>query len=71
MRAEKKIDTSRTHVVKRGDKWAIRKEGSKRVIRLYDSREEAIKSARKRNKKEGDIVIHKKDGSIFRWEKSI
>ena len=35
------------HVVVRGEKWAVRRTGSKRVTRLFDTKEEALNLARK------------------------
>ena len=58
------------HVIKRQDRWAVRKHGAGRVSKIYQSKEEAVKSAKKLKRKGCDLVIHKKDGSIQRWEES-
>jgi hypothetical protein len=58
------------HVIKRQDRWAVRKHGASRVSKIYQSKEEAVKGAQKLKRKGYDLVIHKKDGSIQRWEES-
>jgi hypothetical protein len=61
---------SRAHIIKRGSGWAIKKEGALRATKIYSSKEEAIKDARKLKSYGLDLIIHKKDGSIEKWEKS-
>jgi len=60
----------RTHVVKRESGWAVKKEGAKRATKVYQTKEEAVKGAQKDRDSGSDVVIHKKDGSIQKWEKS-
>lgn len=60
----------RTHVVKRDSGWAVKKEGTQRASRVFKTKEEAVKGAQKYKKSGSDVVIHKKDGSIQKWEKS-
>jgi hypothetical protein len=67
--AKKKLTPKRTHVVKRESGWAVKKEGAKRATKVYTTKEQAVKGAEK-TRKSGDVVIHKKDGSIQRWVKS-
>jgi hypothetical protein len=61
------IEKSRTHVVKRESGWAIKKEGMKRALKTYKTKEEAIKDAKKTKNDESVLIIHKKDGSIQKW----
>ena len=61
---------SRAHVVKRESGWAVKKEGAKRANRIYSTKEEAVRGAQKLKEKGSDIVIHKRDGSIEKWQKS-
>ena len=61
---------SRTHIIWRGRKWAIKNEGTKRAYRLIKSKNDAIKLAKSYIKPGYDLVIHNKDGSIDKWEKS-
>ncbi len=58
----------RVHVIKRKDRWAVRKHGASRASKIYHSKEEAVRGAQKLKGKGYDLVIHKKDGSIQRWE---
>lgn len=53
------------NVVPRDDKWAVRKTGSDRVTRKFDTKEEAIEVAREfaRNQK-ADLNIFGRDGWI-------
>lgn len=62
--------TKRVHVIKRDEGWAIKKEGASRATRIYKSKAEAVEKAQKFKKSGYDLVIHNKDGSIQRWEKS-
>ncbi len=65
-----KQSPKRTHVVKRDSGWAVKKEGAKRASKVYTTKEEAVKGAQIDKKSGRDLVIHKKDGSIQKWEKS-
>ena len=53
------------HVVPRYNKWAVRKTGSDRVTRKFDTQQEAIKVARgfARNQRT-EVYIHGRDGRI-------
>ena len=53
------------HVVPRDNKWAVRKTGSDRVTRKFDTQREAINVAREfaRNQKT-ELYIHGRDGRI-------
>lgn len=53
------------HVVPRGDKWAVRKAGAKRVTRRFNTQQEAIEAARGiAQKQEGEVVIFGQDGRV-------
>lgn len=46
-------------------KWRVRKQGSNKTIKYFDTQAEAIEFAKDLAKKaDGHIVIHKRDGSI-------
>ncbi len=60
----------RVHVIARDDGWAVKKEGLSRASRLTRTKGEAVDSARTLKKSGHDIVVHRKDGSIEKWEKS-
>ncbi|MCK4763487.1 MAG: DUF2188 domain-containing protein [Candidatus Aminicenantes bacterium] len=64
---EKKI----AHVIKRGKRWAIVKHNAGRASKIYELKEEAIKNARKLKKTGHDVVIHKWDGTVEKWENAV
>ena len=53
------------HVVPRDSKWAVRKSGSNRVTRKYETQQEAIDAAREiaRNQRT-EVYIHGRNGRI-------
>ena len=59
------MDRKGQHVVPRGDKWAVRKTGSDRVTRKFETQREAIDVAREfaRNQKT-ELYIYGRDGRI-------
>ena len=61
---------SRVHVIKRSDGWVIKKEGTQRASRKFETKEEAITNAKSYKTSGHDLVIHKKDGTIEKWSKS-
>lgn len=56
---------SNQHVVPYNDKWAVKKEGSEKVTRIYDNQSDAIEYAKEiaKNQK-SELIIHGKDGEI-------
>ena len=64
-----KASSKRVHIISRKDGWAIKKQGASRASRIYQNKETAIKNAQKLRKTGHDVIIHKKDGSIQKWEK--
>ena len=62
--------SQRVHVIKRGEGWGMLKEGTSRVSYVYTTKQEAIEEGREFKELGYDLVIHKKDGSIQRWEKA-
>ncbi len=59
------MTTKNQHVVPRGDKWAVRKEGAERVTRHFDTQREAIEVARGLARNQGgEVFIHGRDGRI-------
>jgi hypothetical protein len=60
--------TERVHVISRKDGWAVKKEGNTKASKLFDKKEAAVEGARKLSKGH-DIIVHKKDGSIQKWER--
>lgn len=55
----------RIHVMSRGNKWAVIKDVNNRASKICDTKIEAIDEARKLN---GDVIVHKKNGTVESWE---
>lgn len=62
---------NRIHVVSHKDGWAVKREGSSKASGVYGGKDVAISKARSLAKKGAaiDVVIHKKDGTIQKWDK--
>ncbi|NQS98887.1 MAG: DUF2188 domain-containing protein [candidate division Zixibacteria bacterium] len=60
----------RVHVISRKNGWAVKLEGASRASRVYNKKESAVEGAKKMAPKGHDIVVHKKDGTIQKWEKA-
>ena len=60
---------SRSHIIKRKEGWAVKKQGNQNATRVFPTQDEAIRSARNM-KASSEIVIHRKDGSIRDWIKN-
>ena len=57
------------HVVALSGAWAVRKEGSLRASRVFDSKSQAEDWARTASRQTGsELVIHRKDGMVERIE---
>jgi len=67
--SSKNRSSSRVHIISREDGWAIKKEGNTRATKVYENKDTAIKNARKLIEQGHDVIVHKKDGSIQKWEK--
>ncbi len=65
-----KSTSKRVHVISRKDAWAIKKQGASRATKIYKKKDTALREARKMCKIGYDVIVHKKDGSIQKWEKS-
>jgi uncharacterized protein YdaT len=60
----------RVHVISRKDGWAVKKEGNTKASKVFDRKEAAVEGAKKLSKGHSDVIVHKKDGSIQRWERA-
>ena len=58
----------RVHVIARDRGWAVKREGASRAARVHDSKEAAVRHAKSIPRQ--DVVVHRKDGSIQKWERS-
>ena len=63
------MSKSRVHVIKRDTGWAVKSEGAAKAFRVYNRKDEAVSSARKMSKG-SDVIVHRKDGTIQKWNKS-
>ncbi|MEQ9302114.1 MAG: DUF2188 domain-containing protein [Cyclobacteriaceae bacterium] len=61
---------ARIHIIKRGTGWAVKAEGAKRAKALFPNKDSALKSAQSLRKSGNDIVVHKADGTVQKWEKA-
>jgi len=53
------------HVVPRDGKWGVRKAGSDKVTKTFDTQQEAIDEARKIARNQNtELYIHRRDGRI-------
>jgi len=53
------------HIIKDGDDWKLKKQGSGRASKKANTKKEIIKQTREFMKnKEGSVKIHKEDGTI-------
>ncbi len=59
----------RVHVIARGHGWAIKKQGALKATRVYKDKDTAVKNAKKMSNAGYSVIIHKKDGTVQRWEK--
>ena len=66
--SESNMNKKSIHVIKRGKRWAIRKYGASRALKLYDEKVDAILAASKIWEQGYDLVVHRKDGSVEYWK---
>jgi len=54
------------HVTYKNGKWGVRKEGSERSIKNFETKEQAVDFGRQKGREAplGQLIIHKKDGEI-------
>ena len=53
------------HIISRGNRWGLIREGRKRMYRIYDDKQAAVEHAKKLAQKNSkwQVVVHKKDAS--------
>lgn len=61
----------RVHVISEKKRWAVKKEGLSRASRVYSTKAKAICSARRLKSVGSDVIVHRSDGSILKWEKAL
>ncbi len=53
------------HVVPHDDRWAVRREGNKRITSAHRRQDTAIRKAKRiARKHKADVIIHRQDGTI-------
>ncbi len=57
---------SRTHIIKRGNGWAVKRQGANKASKIYHTQQEAVKGA-KRLKNSSEIIVHRRNGSVGEW----
>ena len=62
--------SDRTHIISRDKGWAIKKEGNSKASRVLGTKAEAIRDAQRFKRQGSDVIIHRRDGSIQRWDKA-
>ncbi len=67
--AKKATSSKKVHVISRNGGWAVKSEGATRASKVYKTKDAAVSGAKKSSRGR-DVVIHKKDGSIEKWQKS-
>lgn len=68
-RKKSSVKSAKVHVISRNGDWAVKKEGKARASKIYRTKDAAVKGAKKFSNG-SDVVIHKRDGSIEKWQKS-
>ena len=58
------------HIISRGQRWALKKRGAHRALKIYDDKAEAIMAATKFLSGGYDVFIHRKDGTVDVWKKA-
>ena len=61
---------NRVHILKRGERWAVKKEGKQIASRVFKSKTEAVEDSQNYSTKGFDIVVHRADGTIEKWDKA-
>ena len=64
------IKQSRVHIIKRGEGWAVKKEGNQIASRVFKSKTEAVKDSQIYSSRGFDVVVHRADGTIEKWDKA-
>lgn len=62
--------SKRIHIIKRGAGWAVKTEGAKRASKIYASKVEAEGAVQVFRRQGYDVVVHKSNGFIQKWQKA-
>lgn len=68
LRQSSMTNSNRIHIISRGNRWVVKKEGMSRASRILDSKKKAINNAKQKLVlgKTSKIVVHRKDGTVER-----
>ncbi len=61
----------RVHIIKRETGWAVKIQGHSRATGIFATKKSAIKEAQPYKTKGYDLIIHKTDGTIEKWERAM
>ena len=67
--ASQAISCKRVHVISKKDGWVVKKEGNSKASKIYGTKSAAEKSAIEISKG-GDVVVHRRDGSVQKWKRA-
>lgn len=64
--ARPRVERNTVHVISRTGKWAVKREGAARALRVFSKKEDAIDFATQllENSSAREIVVHEKDGTV-------
>ncbi len=64
------MNKTRVHIIKREEGWAVKKEGGQKASRVYESKKDAEEHSQSYREKGHDVIVHRRDGSVEKWEKA-
>jgi Uncharacterized protein conserved in bacteria (DUF2188) len=67
---EKQEMPPRVHVIKRGNGWALKRQGATKATKVFETKAAAVEAAQKMLASGFDLIIHKIDGSVEQWKKA-
>lgn len=65
------MEAKRVHIIKRGESWAVKKQGNLRASKKFDTKKEAIENAENLRERGYDLIIHRKNGTVEKWKRSL
>ena len=59
-------EQQRVHIISREKAWSVKREGSKKALRVFDSKRDALNLAHKllSDRQATEVIVHKTDGSV-------
>ena len=59
----------RVHVITRGHRWAVIREGAARAAKIFDSKNDAVQFGKTYLEKGFDLIVHRPDATPEEWIK--